>query len=92
MSRPEKPHSTDEMINQLWYAIIGANSEGIAERVKAIDERLHKVEQHLPNLITYDEHESCHDSERRRKWRTTDVVLAAGMLIVGLLAAIGAFR
>ncbi len=55
MARVLKPKTQREMLDQLWYAVVGANSEGIAERVKAIDERLHKVEQHLPGCITRDE-------------------------------------
>jgi len=90
MARPLKPVTQREMIDQLWFAVIGANSEGIAERVRRIDDRLQAVENRMPGLMTHQQHDDyvagCvaeEDKERRQKWRRTDVVFAAGMLIIG---------
>jgi hypothetical protein len=86
------------MIDQLWFAIIGANSEGIAERVRRIDDRLLTVEQKMPELMTHKQHDDyvagCvenEDRERRKKWRRTDVLLAAGMLLATVASVAGIF-
>jgi len=98
MARPEKPHTQKEMIDQLWFAVIGANSEGIAERVKRIDDRLIEVERSIPDFMTHAEHREYVDGcrayeteERRRKWRSTDVVMSVLMLIVTAVSVIGIF-
>jgi predicted nucleic acid-binding Zn ribbon protein len=102
MARPPKPDTQREMIDQLWFAVIGANSEGIAERVRRIDDRLQAVENRMPDLMTHRQHDdyvagckeeekSIQEIERRRKWRTTDVVLAVGMLIVTTVSLVGIF-
>jgi hypothetical protein len=86
------------MTEQLWFAVIGANSEGIAERVRRIDDRLQAVENRMPDLMTHEQHDEyvagCvaeEDKERRQKWRRTDVVLAVGMLVVTAASIVGAF-
>jgi hypothetical protein len=86
------------MIDQLWFAVIGANSEGIAERVRRIDDRLQAVENRMPDLMTHKQHDEyvagCaeeDEKERRQKWRRTDVVLAVGMLIVTAASLVGVF-
>jgi hypothetical protein len=98
MERPPKPVTQREMIDQLWFAVIGANSEGIAERVRRIDDRLQAVENRMPGLMTHQQHNdyvaACaedEDRERRQKWRRTDVVLAVGMFIVAAASLAGIF-
>jgi hypothetical protein len=98
MARPPKPATQKEMIDQLWFAVIGANSEGIAERVRRIDDRLQSVENRMPDLMTHQQHddyvagcEADADKERRKKWRRTDVVLAVGMLIAAAASLAGVF-
>ena len=100
--RPEKPATQKETIDQMWFVLIGANSEGIAERVRRIDDRLQAVEEKIPYLMTHAQHkeyaQACSDHERdtedlerRKKWRTTDVILAVGMLVVTTASIAGAF-
>jgi len=98
MARPPKPATQKEMIDQLWFAVIGANSDGIAERVRRIDDRLQTVENRIPDLMTHAQHDDyvagCaadEERERRKRWRSTDVVLAAGMLIVAAASLAGIF-
>lgn len=35
----EKPKTTTAMLNQLWYAIIGTNGDGLCARVKRLEEK-----------------------------------------------------
>ena len=89
MSTIPRPESTDKMIEQLWFAVIGSNGDGIASTVRRHDQSLKLIGDTIPLLLTKQEHDGCHDHERRAKWRSTDVILTVGMLIVAALSAIG---
>lgn len=89
---PQKPDSEVEMINQLWYAVIGSNGEGIAKRVAAIDNRLIKVESTLPDFLTYDEHEKLKKEAKDNKWRKQDVIFTALLLFISVINLVIALR
>ncbi len=89
---PQKPDSEEEMINQLWYAVIGSNGEGIAKRVVAIDNRLLKVEEKLPDFLTYDEHEKMQDKAKSNTWRKQDVLFTVMLLFLSVLNTFIALR
>ncbi len=89
---PQKPDSEEEMINQLWYAVIGSNGEGIAKRVVAIDNRLLKVEAKLPDFITYDEHEKMKEQTKNNTWRKQDVLFTVMLLFLSVLNTVIALR
>ena len=102
MSAISKPQTQKETIDQMWWVLIGANGDGISQRVKRIDERLVEVEKKIPSFMTHDEHRvyvaGCKDEEkekvkeeRRQKWRSTDVILTVGILITAAISAAGAF-
>lgn len=90
--RPQKPDSEVEMINQLWYAVIGSNGEGIAKRVSSIDNRLLKVESKLPDFLTYDEHEKMKKEAKDNKWRKQDVIFTALLLFISVVNLVIALR
>ena len=91
MSTVPRPETTEKMIEQLWFAVIGSNGDGIASTVRRHDQSLKLIGDTIPLLLTKQEHDGCHDRERRSKWRSTDVVLTVGMLIVAMISAAGAF-
>lgn len=89
---PQKPDSEVEMINQLWYAVIGSNGEGIAKRVAAIDNRLIKVESKLPEFLTYDEYEKMKKEIKDNKWRKQDVIFTVMLLFISIINLVIAMR
>ncbi len=89
---PQKPDSEEEMINQLWYAVIGSNGEGIAKRVVAIDNRLLKVEEKLPDFLTYDEHEKMKEKAKSNTWRKQDVLFTTMLLFLSVINTVIALR
>ena len=91
MSTIPRPESTDKMIEQLWFAVIGSNGDGIASTVRRHSHELQSIADSLPLMMTRIEHEGCHDQERRARWRSTDVILTIGMFIVAAISAIGVF-
>ena len=82
MSTVPRPETAEQMIEQLWYAVIGSNGDGIAATVRRHSRDIEHIKDAIPQLLTKVEHDGCHDQERRRRWRTTDVGLAVMMLIV----------
>lgn len=89
---PQKPDTEEEMINQLWYAVIGSNGEGIAKRVSSIDTRLLKVEKTLPEFLTYDEHEELKQKAQKNSWRKQDVVFTSLLLFLSVINTVIALR
>ena len=85
----KKPDTLEGMVYEIWYAVWGANGDGVASIAKDNREDIREIKDALPQLLTRTEHVeyhvACEDRERRKKWRTTDVVIAGGML---LLAAV----
>lgn len=94
MADRRKPDTTEEMIQQIWYAVYGANGEGIAAITKRNRDDIKQIKDVLPELLTKTEHiahhDACEDKERRTSWRRTDVVLAIGMLITAIASVAAA--
>lgn len=44
MSAVPRPETTDEMIHQLWFAVIGSNGDGIASRMRRVEDKVIKLE------------------------------------------------
>ena len=91
----KKPDTLEGMVYEIWYAVWGANGDGVASIAKDNREDIKEIRDALPELLTRAEHVeyhvACEDRERRMKWRTTDVLLAIMMLIVTAASVAGAF-
>lgn len=59
-----KPATQKEMVDQLWFAIIGSNGDGLATKIKDTADRVVKIEKIMPQLLTKAEHD---DSEKDRE-------------------------
>jgi hypothetical protein len=44
MATPTKPETTKEAVDQLWYAIIGSNGDGMAERLRRVEKKFEEHE------------------------------------------------
>ena len=93
MGAPVRPDTTDEMVYQLWYAVIGSNGDGIASQMREVRGRVESIEGIIPNLMT---RESCkaieregEDKKERRKISTREKAMLAATLL-GSIAAVGA--
>ena len=93
MGAPVRPDTTDEMVYQLWYAVIGSNGDGIASQVREVRGRVENIEGIIPSLMTRD---SCREIERegedkkeRRKISTREKAMLAATFL-GSVAAVGA--
>lgn len=85
----EKPDSADEMLNQLWYAIIGTNGEGMLTRQHVLEEKFNEY-------ISKDRKESCYylaDKEegRSRNAKLRDMVKFGISEGIKIGAALGIF-
>jgi hypothetical protein len=88
MNRP-MPNSTKEMIQQLWFIVIGTNHEGLVTEFKAfyqkwaehhqqVLDRLAEVEKKLPRFWTREDHEAMHQKyvaqlEEQKRAETEDI-------------------
>lgn len=53
VSTIEKPSTQKEMTEQLWYAVIGSNGEGLSSRVARIEQTVNAHQSwHATNKIT----------------------------------------
>lgn len=43
MAGREKPSTQREMLDQLWYAVLGTNGEGMMERLDRVERKLNEV-------------------------------------------------
>ena len=92
MSFIPKPATTDEMVNQLWYAIIGSNGDGMAAKVKAIDNRLDAYIANKPNTCYYRIDMSQKSKKSDRIWDRGKVIVGETIKLgaaFGIFAAIG---
>lgn len=89
MAEVRKPATQKEMVEQLWYAVIGSNGEGLAETVKKLDKRVDHIDQQMPTLQTkagcilrHDQAESEAGEERRHQdeKRIAKVAVAFGVV------------
>lgn len=44
MSIIERPDSTDGMVSQLWFAIIGSNGDGMASRLRRVEDTIAELQ------------------------------------------------
>lgn len=85
MSLPVRPETTDEMVYQLWYAVIGSNGDGLASQIRDARKRIEGIENALPGLLTSEEHEKIETEkvekiERRKLTAREKAMLAATFL------------
>jgi hypothetical protein len=93
MGAPARPDTTDEMVYQLWYAVIGSNGDGLASQVREVKGKVESIEGIIPSLMTRDscraiEREKSDKKERRKISTREKAMLLATSL--GSIAAIGA--
>ena len=93
MGAPVRPETTDEMVYQLWYAVIGSNGDGLASQVRVVKGKVEGIEGLIPSLMTRD---SCRvieregeDEKERRKISTREKAMLAATFL-GSIAAVGA--
>lgn len=104
MSTIPRPGTQKEMLDQLWFAVVGSNGDGIASKVRDTHERVKAIESKLPGMVTVEELERREQERReeaekaakaheRRKLRPFDkwmLILTAGtMLFIGIEAVTG---
>ncbi len=97
---PEKPKTTAQMVEALWYTVVGANGHGLTQRVDDLIENLaeyqRKVDGFLPTLWTREEHDDfvrAQNKQRRSRWLALkDMILIAIGLGGFLLAIMKAFH
>lgn len=102
-----KPPTQKEMVDQLWFAIIGSNGDGLATQIKDTHSRVKKLENIIPDLMTCDEYDKREaekkkeenkerQSKERRKLRPFDrwmLILTAGtMLFIGIQSVTGIWQ
>lgn len=103
MSAIPKPVSTDEMIHQLWFAVIGSNGDGIASRMRRVEQKVDKLEQAdtlyllerartCPNVASINELKDITDilarrPEKRALKAVTYIGIACGGAVVSLFIA-----
>ena len=94
-----KPSTQKEMVDQLWFAIIGSNGDGLATKIKDTHNEVKDLKAIIPSLMTCEEY-AAREAEKeakakelakvheRRKLRPFDkwmLILTAGtMLFIGI--------
>lgn len=95
MSTIEKPKTQREMIDQLWFAVVGSNGDGIAAVTRRNSRDIQEIKEILPTLQT--RADACEDDEKiekkneRRRVRQSDVIQWAIMAGVAILVGIPAW-
>ena len=83
---PKKPETLEQMINEVWFAIKGANGNGISEVTKHNAEEIEEIKIRLESVWTRDDQKEFEERLERHGHRRTDIFLA----IVGTVAAVAA--
>jgi len=60
MSHVPRPSSTDEMVEQLWYAIIGTNGDGALVQIKQNRQATYRVEKKLNRYLRKERKATCY--------------------------------
>lgn len=60
MANVPRPSSTEEMVEQLWYAIIGTNGEGALQQIKCNREGIERIEELFGKYITEQRPRTCY--------------------------------
>lgn len=99
MSTIPRPDTTDEMVLQLWFAIIGSNGDGLATKIKTTAEKVERIEEVIPTLMTRAEHDKkdadAKSKIERRKLRPMDkfnIAMGVVMAIFALAQVVAMFR
>ena len=105
MSASPKPNTNEEMLEQLWYAVIGSNGDGIASRLRRVEEAQHEIKKTTseyvltrqltcPNIASLKTMQEAIESLKRRPGeRAMRVVIhtmaAFGAAFIGLVISKG---
>lgn len=71
MATIQRPETQEDMLYQLWFAVIGSNGDGIASRVRDLDDRVGRMEATMPLLWTREDHE-CAEREYAARDKAKD--------------------
>ena len=93
MSTVQKPATQREMVEQLWYAIIGTNGEGIAARTKRSEDHIVEIRETLPKLVLRTEcalaqEKRADANEAWRKYREAKRQQRAALIVSGVAVPI----
>lgn len=66
MSAPPKPATQKEMLDQVWWILVGSNGDGVVSQVKAIRVETTKLTQVVPGLATKVELDAAIDAHEQR--------------------------
>jgi hypothetical protein len=64
MSVP-KPNTKDEMIDQMWFAMVGMNGDGMVKRVERLSDDMQHVKDLLPGLMRIEDHRKEEEEKAR---------------------------
>lgn len=90
MAPVEKPATTKEQVDQMWYALIGMNGNGLISKVNRLSEQVEIINSTVPQLVTRDELYQ-RDAEKRQhrtvSWQYWLALLLAfvGNILNGIL-------
>jgi len=80
----------EEMVYQLWYAVIGSNGDGLASQVRDTKERVEVIEKTLPTLLSREDHECADEEKRERVERRKMSTREKAMLVATFLGSFAA--
>jgi len=85
----ERPESEEEMMKQLWYAVVGSNGDGIAMVTRRNSQDIQEIKEAIPKLQTKHNCAAIIDdrvsAQRKRKLRVSDII-QWGLTILVMLA------
>lgn len=96
MSNVSKPTTQKAMVEQLWFAIVGSNGEGIASVTRRNERHIFEIKEQLPQLLPRDEYEEAQQKRAdadeawkryREQKRMNRITLVVAGVTVPLLAA-----
>ena len=91
MGTIEKPKTQREMIDQLWFAVVGSNGDGIAAVTRRNSRDIQEIKEKLPTFQTHDEAVMEEETNERRRIRKHDVIQWAVMALIALLVGVPAW-
>ena len=85
-----KPKTPEEMIDEMWYAIKGANGHGIAQITKQNADEIEEIKLRLESVWTRDDQKEFEERLERHSHRRTDVFLAVASTVAAIAAVVAA--
>jgi len=92
-----KPATQREMIDQIWFVLIGSNGDGVVTKVRAISKDIDDIKSKLPTLLPREEHDEEEEKKDRGRRENSDrrkmsrrEVISLTIAGISTLAAIGA--